>query len=58
MIKSFIDKFVTRSVIRVVLALLVALFIAVKFPEGVEVACSIADVLQYDVEACNGEVSQ
>ena len=46
------EKISYKSALRVALVLLVAFFIAIKFPEGVKVACSMADVLAVKVEAC------
>ena len=46
------EKIAFNSALRVALVLLVALFIAIKFPEGVKIACSMAEVLAVQVDAC------
>lgn len=49
---NILETLATKSAIRVVLTLLVALFIAIKFPQGVQVACSMANALEVKIQAC------
>lgn len=52
MFDKIIAKLLTRSALRVIFSLLVGLFIGLKIPEGAEITCTIADILQVEVEAC------
>lgn len=47
-----LQKLLTKSAVRVILALLVGLFIGIKFPEGVTVTCTVAQVLDVEIEQC------
>jgi hypothetical protein len=58
MISKILEKVATRSAIRVVITLLVGVFVGIKFPEGVQVACSIADVMGVEVELCDDALMQ
>jgi len=50
-----IDKLLTKSAIRVILTLLVGVFIGIKFPEGKQVTCTVADVLNVNIQQCEAE---
>lgn len=52
MLSKIGEKILTKSAIRVLLTLLVGLFIGIKFPEGVQVACTVADILAVKIESC------
>lgn len=49
---KLLENVATKSILRVALVMLVALFIAIKFPQGVTVACSMAEVLEVKIDAC------
>jgi hypothetical protein len=58
MFKKLITNIATKSAIRIVLTLLVGIFIGVKFPEGTKVVCTIAEVLQTDIDLCENATLQ
>jgi fucose permease len=51
--KSLLVGIASKSAIRVILTLLVGIFIGIKFPEGVQIACTVADVIGSEVELCD-----
>jgi len=46
------EKLLTRSALRVILSLIVGLAAGLKMPEAADIACSIANTLQINLEAC------
>jgi fucose permease len=50
--KKLLEKVVTKSALRVILTLLVGLFIGIKFPEGVKIACTVAEITSIEIELC------
>jgi hypothetical protein len=58
MVKSLMTKIATKSALRVILTLLVGIFVGIKFPEGVEITCTIADIIGTDVELCDDAALQ
>jgi hypothetical protein len=50
--KKMLEKVAYNSAIRVILSLFVGLFVGLKFPEGVQVACTVADVLAIEIDLC------
>lgn len=56
---KILENVATKSILRVAIVLLVALFVAIKFPQGVTVACSMAEVLNIKVDTCeNGSMQE
>lgn len=52
MLDNLLEKIAVKSALRVAVILLVALFVALKFPEGIKVTCSMAEVLNIEVQTC------
>lgn len=46
------NKLMTKTALKVILTLVIGTFIAIKSPEGVQIACAVAEVLEVSVDAC------
>jgi lipopolysaccharide/colanic/teichoic acid biosynthesis glycosyltransferase len=51
--QRFFDRVAVRTGLKVILTLLVAAFFAIKFPEGVKIACTIAETLEITINQCS-----
>jgi uncharacterized membrane protein len=58
MFKKTFEKIAVSSALRVILTLLVGIFIGVKFPEGVQITCTVADILNVEVSLCENGTLQ
>ena len=58
MFEGTLQRIAFSSGLRVILTLLVGVFIGMKFPEGVQVACTVAEVLAVEVDLCTDGTMQ
>ena len=58
MIQSTLEKIAVNSALRVILTLLIGFFVGIKFPEGIQIACAIAEATSTEVELCTNGTLQ
>jgi hypothetical protein len=51
-ISGIAERIAVKSAIRVILTLTIGVFVGIKFPEGVDIACQVAETLDYQIDLC------